>query len=171
MMVVVADAILEPRRRSGGLNAPDESFGDQDAECVVHRLKRDGPDLGPHDLSHQVGGDVRLSGDRTEDSQPLGGDLDAALAKEIGRAGQDARVTQIFESLKYPVAPPAAVRETESVVPRGGPRIVQAKLREIARIGSLFRRRRRSLLLLSGLLLLAVQLHDVDALGRLAEEA
>src|SRR5262249_49021960 len=97
MMMVVADAILEPRRRSGGLNAPDESFGDQDAECVVHRLKRDCPDFRPRDLSHSVGGGVRLRGDRPEDGQPLGGDLNAALTKEISRSGQDPTITQIFE--------------------------------------------------------------------------
>jgi hypothetical protein len=39
MVVVVADPVLEASRCPGGLNAPEEAFGDQDAEGVVHRLK------------------------------------------------------------------------------------------------------------------------------------
>ena len=85
MVVVVADAILEASRRSGRLNAPDEALGDQDAERVVDRLQRDGADLGPDDLGHGVGRDVRLSRDRPQDGQSLGGDLNAALAKAARR--------------------------------------------------------------------------------------
>ena len=33
MVVVVADAVFEARRRPGGLNAPDEAFGDQEAKA------------------------------------------------------------------------------------------------------------------------------------------
>ena len=58
MVVVVADAIFETSRRPGGLNAPDEAFGDQEAEGVVDRLERDRADLGPDDLSHAVGRNV-----------------------------------------------------------------------------------------------------------------
>ena len=72
MMVVVADAILEARRRPGGLNAPDEALGDQDAEGVVHRLERDGTDLGPDDLGHAVGRDVGLTRDRPQHRQTAG---------------------------------------------------------------------------------------------------
>ena len=85
MVMVVADAILEASRRSGGLNAPDEAFGDQEAESVVHRLERDGADLGPDDLGHAVGGDVRLPRDRPQDRQSLGRDLNPVLTKEVGR--------------------------------------------------------------------------------------
>jgi hypothetical protein len=85
MVVVVADAILEARRRTRGLNAPDQTFGDQEAEGVVHRLERDGPDLGSHDLGRAIGGDVRLTRHRSQDSQSLGGDLNAALAQEVSR--------------------------------------------------------------------------------------
>jgi hypothetical protein len=38
-MMVVADAVLEPRGRAGWLDSPQEPFGDQDAERVVHRLQ------------------------------------------------------------------------------------------------------------------------------------
>ena len=87
MVVVVADAILEARRRSGGLNAPDEALGDQDAERVVHRLQRDGADLGPDGLGHGVGRDVGLTGDRPQHRQSLGRDLNAVLTKKVSRIG------------------------------------------------------------------------------------
>ena len=82
MVVVVADPILEPGRRAGGLDAADQAFGDQDVQRVVHRLERDGADLGPDDLGHPIGRDVGLAADRTKDRQALSGDLNAARAKE-----------------------------------------------------------------------------------------
>jgi hypothetical protein len=85
MMMVVADPILEASRRSGGLNATDQAFGDQDAEGVVHRLQRDGTDLRPDGLGHGIGRDVWRIRDRPQDSQSLGSNLNAALPKEIGR--------------------------------------------------------------------------------------
>jgi hypothetical protein len=85
MVVVVADAILEAGRRPRGLNAPDEAFGDQDAEGVIHRLERDGSDLGPGDLGHLVSRDVRAARKRPQDSQSLGRDLDAVLPEEVSR--------------------------------------------------------------------------------------
>jgi len=62
MVMVVADSVLESRGRSGGLNAPDQMLGDQDAERVVHRLERDGADLGPHGFGDRIGRDVGLTG-------------------------------------------------------------------------------------------------------------
>jgi hypothetical protein len=85
MMVVVADSSLEASRRSGGLNAPDEPFSDQDSKAVVHRLERDGADLGPDGPGYCVGRNVRLTRYRPQDSQTLGGDLNAALPKEVSR--------------------------------------------------------------------------------------
>ena len=87
MVVVVADAILEARWRSRGLNAPDQAFSHQDAECVVHRLERDGTDLNPDSLGDSVSRDVGLAGHGTQDRQSLGGDLNATLPKEISRVG------------------------------------------------------------------------------------
>jgi hypothetical protein len=81
-MVVVANPILEPRRRSGRLDATDQPLGDQDAKGVVDRLERDGSDPGSDDFRDAIGGDVGLTRDRAEDRQSLGGDLDPALAKE-----------------------------------------------------------------------------------------
>ena len=73
---------LSPTRSSnraglGGLNAPDETLGDQDAEGVVHRLERDGTDLGPDSLGHRVGRDVGLTRYCLQDSQSLGRDLNS----------------------------------------------------------------------------------------------
>jgi hypothetical protein len=85
MMVVVPDPILEASRRPGGLNAPDETLGNQDAERVVHRLERDDTDFDPDDLGHAVGRDVRPTRDRPQYGQPLGRELNTALAKQISR--------------------------------------------------------------------------------------
>jgi hypothetical protein len=87
MVMVVADAGFETSRGPGRLNPPDESFANQQAEGVVHRLERDGADLGPHNLGHAIGGDMRLDRDRPQDSQSLGGDLKTALTKQIRRVG------------------------------------------------------------------------------------
>jgi DNA-binding PadR family transcriptional regulator len=102
MVVVVPYPILEASRRPGRLHAPDQAFGHQQAEGVVHRLKRDGADLDPHRLGHGVGRDVRLTRNHSENSQSLRRDLNAALPKEIGRIGchELSRVDQLFDSLK-----------------------------------------------------------------------
>jgi hypothetical protein len=81
MVVVVADPILEASRRSGGLNAPDETLGDQDGERVVHRLQRDSTNLGPDGLGHGVSRDVGLTRHRVQDSQSLGRHLNTVLSK------------------------------------------------------------------------------------------
>jgi hypothetical protein len=95
MVMVVAYTVLEPGRRPGGLNSPDQTFGDEEAEGIVDRLKRDGADLGPDRFGHAVGRDVRLTRDRSKDCQSLRGHLDAALPKESRRVGWHRdRVTQ-----------------------------------------------------------------------------
>ena len=85
--MVVADAILESRRGSRRLNAPDETAGDKDAERVVDRLQRDGADLAFDDVGDGVGGNVRVRRHGAHDGQPLRGDLDALSTKEPGRIG------------------------------------------------------------------------------------
>ena len=84
MVMIVANSILVKRRRSGGLDAPEQTLGDEHAERVVDRLEGDGADLGPDDLGRGFSGDVRLTTHRSHDGQPLGGDLDAALTKQGG---------------------------------------------------------------------------------------
>jgi hypothetical protein len=90
-VVVVADAILETSRGSWRLDAPDEPFGDQQAEGVVHRLQRDGTDLGADDFCNAVGRDMGLGRNGPQDSQSLRRDLDAALTKEFGRISSHRR--------------------------------------------------------------------------------
>jgi hypothetical protein len=85
MVVVVADPILEASRRAGGLNAPDKSPGDQHAESVVHRLERNGADLGPDGLGHGVGRYVGLTRYSPQDTQSLRRYLDSALPKDVSR--------------------------------------------------------------------------------------
>jgi hypothetical protein len=68
MVMVVADPVLEASRCPGRLNAPEEAFGDQDAERVVNRLERDGTNLDPDDLGNAVGRDVGLTCYRPQDS-------------------------------------------------------------------------------------------------------
>jgi hypothetical protein len=87
VVVIVADAILETRGRPRRLNAPDQPLGDQQAEGVVHRLQRDGADLVPDDLGHGVSRDVRMTCDGPQHGEPLGGDLNTALAKEVSGVG------------------------------------------------------------------------------------
>jgi hypothetical protein len=84
-MMVVVDPTLEASRRAGGLNAPDQTLRDQNSKRVVHRLERDGPDLGPDDLRHAVGRDVGLRRHCPKDGQALGGDLNPETPKDIGR--------------------------------------------------------------------------------------
>jgi hypothetical protein len=112
VVVVVADAILETRRRSGGLNTPDEAFADQNAERVVHRLKRDGPDVGPDNRGHGVGGGMGLTRHGPQDSESLGRDLNPALTKTLGLIGGQGRqvisdfgLIQMFD--RYPNSPSA----------------------------------------------------------------
>lgn len=121
MVVVVADAILEARRRAGGLDAPDETFGDEKGETVVHGLERDGADLRADDLRHAIGRDVRLPRDRAQHGQSLGGDLNAASPEEFSRVGCHGALTiaQILDSFKYcdgsPCPTPSASQEGHGI--------------------------------------------------------
>jgi hypothetical protein len=85
MMVIVADTIFETRRRAGRLNATDQTFGDQDVQRVVDRLKRDRANFAPHCLSDCVGRDMGRTRDRTQHRQSLRRYLNAVLSKQVGR--------------------------------------------------------------------------------------
>ena len=84
MMVVVADSILEARRRPGGLNASNQTSGDEHAEGVVHRLQRNRANLDSDRFGHAVGRDVRLAGDGAQDGQSLCRDLNATFTQDFG---------------------------------------------------------------------------------------
>ncbi len=98
MVVVVIDPALEEGGRPDGLNSSDESILDQDTEGVIHRLARNGTDVDLSDLGHAIGRDVGVSRYRPQHRQALGGDLDPALAKEVGRCeGHPKRLEQYLE--------------------------------------------------------------------------
>jgi hypothetical protein len=106
MVVVVAHPILETSRGSGGLNATDKARADQNAQRVVHRLERDGPDLCPDSVANRVGGDVWLTRNRPQNGQSLRGYLNTVLPKELSRVDGHVRilsnngVTPIFDPLR-----------------------------------------------------------------------
>ena len=87
MVVVVADSGFESGGRTRGLNAADESFGDEDAEGVVDGLQGDRTDLGSDRVGHRIGRDVRLSRDDAKDGQSLGCDLDSSVAQQLSGIG------------------------------------------------------------------------------------
>jgi hypothetical protein len=98
VVVVVPDPVFIASWRSRRLNAPEEAFGYQDAEGVVHRLQRDCTDLGPDDLGHALGRDVRLTRDGPHDGESLRRDLNAALTEEVRRLRTHLRsIDQILE--------------------------------------------------------------------------
>lgn len=78
--MVVADAVLVASRRTGGLNAPQQAFVDQDAECVVDRLARDGADIVSGGLGDIVSGAVGAFRHGLEYGQPLRRHLHTMLA-------------------------------------------------------------------------------------------
>jgi hypothetical protein len=96
--MVVADPIFVERRRPGGLNAPEQTLGDEHAERVVDRLEGDGADLGPDDLGGGFSGEVRLARYGPHHSQALGGHLDAALTKLGG--GVESHGGRAYQSLE-----------------------------------------------------------------------
>jgi hypothetical protein len=65
VVVIVIDSVLEARGRPDGLNAPYETFCNEDTEGVVDGLPRDGADVQRHLFGDVVGGDVRLRRDRS----------------------------------------------------------------------------------------------------------
>jgi hypothetical protein len=81
-MVVVADAALVERWRSGGLNPPDEAVVGQDAEGVVYRLTLDGPDLGANALRDLFRRAVGMARHRPQYGQPLGSDVHTMFTEQ-----------------------------------------------------------------------------------------
>ena len=80
--MVVTDPILVAGRRPGGLDAPEEALVGEGREGVVHRLTRDGTDLGPYDVVDVVRGAVRSVGHRPQNSQTLGRDVQTVPAEQ-----------------------------------------------------------------------------------------
>ncbi len=83
VVMVVTHPILVARRRPGRLDAPEQTHVGQDADGVVHRAPRDGTDVGPDDLDHLFGREVRPARHRPQDGQALRRDLETLLPKEL----------------------------------------------------------------------------------------
>ena len=83
VMVIVADAVLVPCRRSGGLDAANQVLVDQQTERVVDGLTRDRADNSTDILGQVISRRMRTKGQGTHDRQPLRGDLDPVLAQEL----------------------------------------------------------------------------------------
>lgn len=82
--MVVSDPILIPGWRPGRLDAPQDAPVGQDAQRVIHRLARDGTDLGSDVLGNRVRRDVGTIRNCLQDGQALRRDLDAVLTEEFG---------------------------------------------------------------------------------------
>ena len=82
MVVVVAHSVLVARWRPGRLDAADDAFVGEGRKAVVHRLKRDRTNVGPHDGVDVGRGAVRSLRHRPQDSQTLRRDLHTMPAQE-----------------------------------------------------------------------------------------
>jgi hypothetical protein len=82
--MVVTDTILVKGPRPGGLNAPEESFLDQHPQGIVHRLSRNGTNLGANVLGDIIRRAVGPTRHRPQYSQALRRDLDTMFPKEFG---------------------------------------------------------------------------------------
>ena len=86
MVMVIVHSIFVASRGSDGLNSSKKTIVDQHAKGVVHRLARNGPDVGLCDFSDFVSGHVRLTCNRAKHRNALSRRLDTAFAKLINGA-------------------------------------------------------------------------------------
>jgi hypothetical protein len=84
VVVVITNPALVTSWRAGGLDAPDKALVDQHTECVVHRLSRDRANIVTNVFGDRVCRAVRPTPHRSQHSQALGRDLDAAVGKQRG---------------------------------------------------------------------------------------
>ena len=75
--MVVADAVLVQSGRANRLNSTDQTFVDQKAEGVIHRLARNCSDVGLRCLGDVFGRAVGLVCHRSENGEPLGRDVES----------------------------------------------------------------------------------------------
>jgi hypothetical protein len=83
MVMIVADPVLEARRRSRGLDSPEEALIGQGTQRVVDGLTRYGTELRSDDPVDVVRCAVRSLGHRPQYSQTLSRDLHADTTKEL----------------------------------------------------------------------------------------
>lgn len=67
MVMVVADPVLEARRRACRLDAPDELLANENVEGIVDRLQRDRSYFTANRLGYPISRDVWLACYRAED--------------------------------------------------------------------------------------------------------
>lgn len=101
MVVVVADPVLVKRWGAGGLNSSDQTLFGKEPKRVVDSLFGNGPDLGKNRFHDFIRPAMRILGNRPQDSQPLGGDLNSMLSKERGRIQHVCTVYQFLDSVNY----------------------------------------------------------------------
>lgn len=77
VVMVVSDAVLVQSGRANRLNSTDQTFVDQKAEGVIHRLAGDCSDVGLRCLGDVFGRAVGLVGHRSENGEPLRGDVES----------------------------------------------------------------------------------------------
>jgi hypothetical protein len=91
MVVVVVGAVLVASRRSCRLDTSDQALVGEYPECVVYRLSRNCPYLGPYDLLDVFRSAVRSAGYRPHHRQSLRRDLDLVLSQELDWITANAR--------------------------------------------------------------------------------
>ncbi len=79
--MVIADATLKKGWGSNGLDTTDTTLFNQQCESVVDRLARNGANFVSSSIVDDVGGPVRMVGDRFHHRQPLGGDVNPEMTK------------------------------------------------------------------------------------------
>jgi hypothetical protein len=83
VVVVVSDAVLVQRRGADRLNAPNETFVDEQAERVIDRLARDRSDVGFGGFGDVFGRAVGLVSDGAKYRKPLRGDVESVALQSF----------------------------------------------------------------------------------------
>lgn len=83
VMVVVSHTVFVPSRRARRLDAPNEPVLNEHAQCVVHGLPRDRPDLAADHLCDLVSRAVRPVRYGPHDGQALGRYLEPLVAEQL----------------------------------------------------------------------------------------
>lgn len=101
MMMIVSDAVLVQCRGPDRLDSADEPLLDEETEGVVHRLARDGPDIGLGCFGDVVGRAVRTQLDGPQDSQSLRRDMETMAPQGVGMTAEhDSESRQIWTESK-----------------------------------------------------------------------
>ena len=83
VVVVVADSRLVESGGADRLDAPYETHLGERVQCVVHRLARDGADLGTSNFVHGISGGMRVGINGAEYGESLRRDMDTVRAEQL----------------------------------------------------------------------------------------